>query len=91
MADAIDHLQRLSLRQGVLRLLADLGIGHLRPLWDKTYAERSTLIHGLAPKPGADYSEFANRVVNLCGYILMKAIAIDVPLADQHAEKIYPA
>jgi hypothetical protein len=89
VADAIRRSHRFSLRQGVMRLLADLGLSHLKPLWDRTYAERSTLIHGLAPRPGADYSEFANRALNLCGHILLKAVAVDVPAVDRHAERLY--
>src|SRR3546814_19354980 len=56
---------KIGLRQGVLRLLNSLGLAHLKPKWDELYSERSTLIHGLAPEPGARYDELANRSVSL--------------------------
>jgi len=90
VADAIrKSLHRLTLRQGVLRLLDALELAHLRKNWDALYAERSTLVHGLAPRPGADYGDLAFRAVSLCGYILLKAVAADVPSANQYADKFY--
>lgn len=84
-------LHRLTLRQGVMRLLASIGLQHLRRPWDSLYGERSTLVHGLAPRPGADYSDLAHRAVTLCGHILLKAIAKEVPAAERHAEIYFPA
>lgn len=90
VADAIrKSLHRLTLRQGVLRLLDALELAHLKKDWDAIYAERSTLVHGLAPKPGADYGDLAFRAVSLCGQILLKAVAADVPAANQYADKFY--
>lgn len=82
-------LHRLSLRQGVLRLLDRLGLGHLRATWDGIYRERSTLVHGLAPRPGTDYSDLASRSVTLCGHILLKAVAAELPEANRYADKFY--
>lgn len=90
VADAIrKSLHRLTLRQGVLRLLDALELAHLKKDWDAIYAKRSTLVHGLAPRPGADYGELAFRAVSLCGQILLKAIAADVPAANRYADKFY--
>jgi hypothetical protein len=89
IALAIRRSHRLSLRQGVLRLLDDLDLAALKPAWDKAYEERSTLIHGLAPQPGVDYSDLARRVVSLCGRILLKAIAAEIPEANRHVDKFY--
>src|SRR3546814_6164018 len=75
---------KIGLRQGVLRLLNSLGLAHLKPKWDELYSERSTLIHGLAPEPGARYDELANRSVSLCGYILLRVIAREVPAAERY-------
>jgi hypothetical protein len=92
VADAITKsLHRLTLRQGVFRLLDRLGLAHLKPRWDALYAERSALVHGLAPKPGENYSDLANRTVSLCGEILLAAIAAEIPGADRHAGKMYGA
>lgn len=90
VSDAITRgLHRLSLRQGVLRLLDRLKLTHLKVEWDKHYAERSTLVHGLAPRPGADYSDLAFRSVSLCGHILLKAIAAELPIAERHVGTYY--
>lgn len=82
-------MHKLSLRQGVLRLLTTLDLNHLKPIWDDLYSKRSTLVHGLAPKPGMDYGELAFKTVSLCGHILLKAIATEVSGADSHISKFY--
>lgn len=90
VSDALrKSLHRVSLRQGVMRLLATLGLPELRTTWDRIYAERSSLVHGLAPIPGADYSDLAHRSVSLCGRILLKAIADEFPYANQYLDRFY--
>jgi hypothetical protein len=92
VADAIKRgTHRVSLRQGVMRLLKSLDLEHLRARWDDLYGQRSSLVHGLAPTPGADYGQLAGDAVSLCGFILLKAIAREIPLADRHAALLYPA
>ncbi len=88
VADA-KSLHRLTLRQGVFRVLARLGLQHLKKAWDDLYAERSTLVHGLAPQPGADYGDLAHRTVSLCGQVLLKAAATEIPQADRHVVRMY--
>jgi hypothetical protein len=82
-------LHRLTLRQGVFRLLDRLGLADLKKPWDELYAERSTLVHGLAPQPGADYATLAHRTVSLCGQILLRAAATEIPMADWHVRELY--
>jgi hypothetical protein len=77
------------LRQGVLELMQSLSLGHLKKDWDLLYGQRSTLVHGLAPRPGVDYGELAFKVVSLCGLILLTAIAKEVPSVAAHIEKFY--
>jgi hypothetical protein len=90
VSDAIQKsLHRLTLRQGVFRLLDRLGLQYLKKNWDDLYKERSTLVHGLAPRPGADYSDLAVRTISLCGQILLKAIATEVSQADRHIAVMY--
>lgn len=84
------NFHKLSLRQGVMRLLSSLGLSHLKGDWDALYGERSTLVHGLAPKPGVDYSHLGFRAVSLCGRILLIAIAQEMPGADRHIDRMYP-
>lgn len=82
-------LYKLSLRQGVLRLLTSLELDHLKPIWDDLYGQRSMLVHGLAPRPGVDYRNLAFRTVSLCGYILLKAITREIKGVNNHADKFY--
>jgi hypothetical protein len=44
-------LQRVGLRQGVMRVLARLGLQHLRKEWDRIYGMRSGLFHGTVRLP----------------------------------------
>jgi hypothetical protein len=83
-------VQKISLRQGVFRLLSSLSLDHLRRQWDVVYDQRSTLVHGLAPKPGIDYSELAFTCVSLCGHILLTAIAREIGPASKYVAKFYP-
>ena len=90
VAEAIlRSVHRVSLRQGVFRLLASLDLSHLRGKWDDVYGERSTLVHGLAPKPGIDYGDLAYRTMSLCGRILLTAVAREVVGADKHLDMFY--
>lgn len=82
-------IHRLSLRQGVMRLLDRLNLAHLKLMWDQLYAERSTLVHGLAPRDGADYSDLANKTVSLCGHILLTATAREASAVKQYVERFY--
>jgi hypothetical protein len=82
-------VHQLPLRQGVMRLLDSLNLSHLRKDWDALYSQRSVLVHGLAPKPGADYSELAAKAIKLCGRILIAAVAKEAPLAANHVEEFY--
>ena len=88
--DAINKsLHKLSLRQGVMRLLTTLNLNYLKKNWDTLYQERSSLVHGLAPKPGVDYSVLANESINLCGHILLTAISREIPEATKYIDVLY--
>jgi hypothetical protein len=92
VADAIrKSVHRLTLRQGVFRLLDRLGLADLKKPWDDLYSQRSTLVHGLAPRPGHDYADLASRTIDLCGRILLTAVATEFPLVDRHLSTFYPA
>lgn len=88
-ASITKSLHRITLRQGVRRLLDRLGLDHFKKHWDDLYSERSTLVHGLAPKPGADYGDLAARTMTLCGQILLRAIAAEIELIGQQVDKYY--
>lgn len=90
VADAIRRgVHRISLRQGVFRLLQRLNLPHLRKSWDDIYSERSKLVHGLAPVPGARYDELASRTVNLCGLILLTRVTQEVPAIREYVNTFY--
>ncbi len=91
VANAIKKgLHKLSLRQGALRLLDSLGCSDLKREWDRLYGKRSTLVHGLAPEPGVDYSQLATDVVNFCGQVLLRYIAREIPQANKFITEFYP-
>jgi hypothetical protein len=82
-------LHKVGLRQGVLRLLDRHGLSGLRKSWDDLYGRRSTLVHGLAPRPGVDYSTLAFDTVNLCGRILLTVLTDELPAAVAHMDALY--
>lgn len=89
VAFAIKKIHKKSLRKGVKSLLKSLDLEHIIKTWDDLYAERSTLVHGLAPKPGVDYHDLARRSVDLCGQILLKEISLEIPDANNHVSTLY--
>lgn len=89
VAEAVDRMHKVGLIQGVVRLLKSLGLGHLEKAWKTLYKERSTLVHGLAPQPGADYSDLARRTILLCGHILLTAIAKETGGMETYLETYF--
>lgn len=84
ISDAIRRsLHKLSLRQGVLRLLKRLDLSDLKRDWDALYGERCELVHGLAPEPGKSYEGLANKAITLCGYILLTALGKEIAGIDE--------
>jgi hypothetical protein len=76
VAQAIQKgLFRLSLRQGVMRLLSSLGLDHLRTEWDRLYAVRSGLFHGTDRLSDAEINNAALDTVTLCGRVILAIVA----------------
>jgi hypothetical protein len=91
IAGAIERgLHKVSLRQGVLRLLKRLNLSHLKTDWDALYGERSAVVHGLAPEAGKSYDGLAFKAITLCGHILMTALSEEVPAISTSIEQLYP-
>ncbi|WP_152025006.1 hypothetical protein [Candidatus Filomicrobium marinum] len=67
-------LFRLSLRQGVKRLLAGLGQNHLRKEWDRLYNIRSALFHGTSRLSDTEIHQAALDTVTLCGMITLRIV-----------------
>lgn len=68
-------LYRLSLRQGVMRLLSRLGLAAQRREWDRLYSVRSGVFHGTARLSGSEMSQAAHDTVTLCGRIILGIVA----------------
>jgi hypothetical protein len=72
VAQAIQKgLFRISLRQGVMRLLERFGLNHLRKEWDRLYSIRSGLFHGTARLSDTEINQAALDTITLCGQIIL--------------------
>lgn len=49
------------------------------------------MVHGLAPKPGADYTQLATAILTLCGRILLTVVAKEVGPAGKFVDLFYGA
>ncbi len=72
VADALRRsVQRLGLRQGVIRLLNSLGLQHLRKEWDRIYENRSGMFHGTLRLRNDEIGQLALDAETLCGRIVL--------------------
>lgn len=72
VADALRRgIQRLGLRQGVMRLLNSLGLQHLRKEWDRIYQNRSGMFHGTLKLRNDEIGQLAFEAETLCGRIVL--------------------
>lgn len=91
VADALlKSVHRLGLRQGVVRILRELGLGGLIKDWDRLYGLRSGIVHGTAKLSEAEQSEIANQVVSLCGRILITILENEGVVMPSIANIHYP-
>ncbi|WP_419580844.1 hypothetical protein [Stieleria magnilauensis] len=91
VSDAIQKgVFRLSLRQGVFRLLDRLGLTDLKKLWDELYTLRSTLVHGSTTERGEGHYKLASRVLSLCGVIVLKELGSQIPGVGDDMEMYQP-
>lgn len=96
VADAIrKSVFRLSVRQGVKRVLARLGLSELQSEWDRLYGRRSSIFHGAIAVSESEAHELANETVNLCGRIVLRLVEAEgwqVPsVARKHYSPVNPA
>jgi hypothetical protein len=68
-------LFRLSLRQGVIRLLSRLELEHLGKDWKRLYSIRSGIFHGIAHLTDAEINQAALDTITLCGRIILSMVA----------------
>ncbi len=70
-------LHRLSLRQGVMRLLSEVGLEHMQKEWKRLYDIRSGIFHGRAHLSNSEIDQAAGDTIRLCGRIIIAIIAKD--------------
>lgn len=68
-------LFRLSLREGVKRVLASGGVDHLIKDWDRLYKIRSGVFHGTAQLSESELHAAAQDTITLCTRILLAIIS----------------
>lgn len=90
VAASIEKLHRLSLRQGVLRLLRRIGLQHLEKPWDDLYDKRSKLVHANEPNQQSHHAALAERATRICGRILIAALGGSLKPLPEDLETWYP-
>ena len=91
VASALKSIFKLSLRQGVLRLLVRVGLPHLKTEWDAIYGERSALVHGTAGITDRQLEELATKTVSICGAIVLATAQLDGCKIPAAARLHFPA
>ena len=71
VALASQRMHRISLRQGVFRLLKENGLQHYRARWDDLYERRSGLFHGTLVLDRQQIHRLANDTIKLCVTIVL--------------------
>ena len=71
IADGLQRMYRISLRQGVFRLLKENGLEDYKPHWDDLYGKRSGLLHGTKVLNKRETHRLANDIVKLCVTIVL--------------------
>lgn len=67
-------LFKLSLRQGVIRLLQRFGVSHLQKEWDRLYSIRSGIFHGTARLAHTELHQPAQDTITLCTKIVFAIV-----------------
>ena len=71
IADGLQRMYRISLRQGVFRLLEENGLEGYKSYWDDLYGKRSGLFHGTTVLNKRETKKLANDTVKLCVTIVL--------------------
>jgi hypothetical protein len=92
IADALRRsVHRIGLRQGVLRVLAQLELGHLKKEWDRLYNMRSGVFHGTQRLTESEMNQLAQDSITFCGKVVISLLTqegIGVPaIAETHYPK----
>ena len=65
------NLHRIGLRQGVMRVLERLSLGHLKKEWDRLYEIRSGIFHGTKTLSASEANKFSQEALELCAEIVI--------------------
>ena len=74
VAEALQRMHRIGVRQGVKRVLCRNGLSHLQKEWDRLYGLRSSLFHGSKQLTEEEVNSLANEAMNLCSRIILAII-----------------
>ena len=75
VAQAVERMRKISVRQGVKRVLYRNGLGHLQKEWDQLYKLRSRLFHGGEKRwARQDINKLASDATKLCSKIILAII-----------------
>ncbi len=71
IAEAIKRSFRVSVRQGVLRLLKKLDLDALKDQWETIYDSRSRIFHGQLQLESSEISQLAGTATMICSKIVL--------------------
>ena len=72
--DAVERMHRISIRQGIRRVLRCNRLDHLWEEWDALYKRRSRLFHGGGEFTNQEIGELASTATQLCDEIIFGII-----------------
>ena len=74
IAEALQRMHRIGVRQGVKRVLYRNGLRHLQKEWDELYSLRSSLFHGSKQLTEQEVNSLAEGAKKLCSRIILTII-----------------
>ena len=72
--EAVERMHRISIRQGIKRVLESNRLDHLWEAWDDLYKRRSRLFHGGGEFTNQEIGELASNATQLCDEIIFGII-----------------
>ena len=77
VAEALQRMHRIGVRQGVKRVLCRNDLSHLQKEWDRLYGLRSSLLHGSKQLTEQEVNSLANDAMKLCSRIILGIVKRD--------------
>ena len=91
LVEALQRMYRISLRQGVFRLLESAGLEHLKKEWDRVYSLRSGLFHGSREFDRRELNKLAQDIVKISVTIVLSMLQKRGFTLPQIAEVHFPS